>query len=96
MPITITREMTITHDDFFRLLPKALRGHEFSVDGSEIRVDTANGGNVLIELSAESRRRLGSFSLPVTRVEARFRGMTEQSVREFLTVFERTYQRGGG
>ncbi|HSR63853.1 MAG TPA: hypothetical protein VLN56_10660 [Gammaproteobacteria bacterium] len=96
MSITINREMTITHADFFRILPKALRNCDYTVSSDEVQVKTGTDGRVIILLSEEKRRRIGSISLPVTGVELRFEGMSEQSTRKFLAGFDRAYQKGGG
>jgi len=88
--------MTITHADFFRILPLALRNFEYTITGDEVQVNTGTGSRVIIRLSNETRRQIGAISLPVTGIAFRFEDMNEQSARDFLAGFDRAYQKGGG
>lgn len=55
-----------------------------------------DGGIVEIRLGPESRRSLGNFHLPRTRVELRFRGCTADSIESFIARFDTRFRRGGG
>ena len=95
MIITIRREMTITHADFFRLLPKALRNRNFTVSGERIVIDDP-AGMVEISLSPEKIKQIAALSLPVTVIEFVFRGFLPDQVESFMTSFDLSYQKGGG
>ncbi|HUL40937.1 MAG TPA: hypothetical protein VLV32_03395 [Burkholderiales bacterium] len=87
--------MTISHADFLRTLPSALKNKEYAVNGDEIRVESEDR-RLQIILSPESSRNLGSVSLPVTRVEFIFSGYSEHRVQRFMERFDMVYRRGGG
>ncbi len=92
---SLTREMSITHADFFRLLPKAIANAPFSTQQNEINIET-NEGRVTISLAAESFRKIASIRLPVTKITMKFNGVTEDKRAKFLARFDLAYQRGGG
>ena len=87
--------MGLTHADFLRSLPPALKGADFTVNGSRITVDWPPG-RIHIELGPEGQRRLGALSLPATEVEIRFEDLSPEQVERFLLNFQRAFQRGGG
>lgn len=91
----LQREMSISHEDFFRLLPGALGDMPFTRRGS--RIEAGSGSRrVDIEVEPESRRRLVSLELPVTRVSISLSGFEPAEETAFLARFDLTYQRGGG
>ena len=87
--------MTITHKDFFRLLPRALNGLEYSQDRNEIRVIN-DEKEVLIRISDEGSRQLGIMKLPRTKVEIELNGYITQEAEQFIYRFDLAYQKGGG
>ena len=91
----IKRVMTITHAEFFRLLPKALAGHHHVVNGHSICVATGSG-SLEIELSPENLRKFGSLDLMVTQGTFHFQNSSDEVRKNFLDRFEMTYYRGGG
>lgn len=95
MTSVITRELGLTHADFFRTLPKALAGKSFQVDGTAITLEE-NQRRVTICLAPEGERRIGRLRLPVTRVTFAFEGFAEPEIGTFMSHFERHFQRGGG
>ena len=92
---SLSRDMGISHEDFLRLLPNALRGLAWRQRGPEILAESS-AGRVRITLSIEGQRRLGILSLPVTRVRFDFSGFSPVEQDAFMTTFDRVYQRGGG
>lgn len=93
--IAITREMGISHADFFRVFPAVIdhRPFERLPDG----IAYADGGRRLaVTLSPESRRRIGMLELPVTSVAFLFDGHTSEQVDAFMARFDRHFHRGGG
>ena len=95
MLIIIKREMTITHKDFFRLLPRALRDRGYTVSGGRISVEDPDG-MIDITLSGEKTRSIASLKLPVTDIEFVFKGFTQDQVDAFMKSFDLSYQKGGG
>ncbi len=95
MTNTLKREMTITHADFFRILPKALKTNQYEV--SENRVTIADTEKRLtIMLSPEASRSIGALQLPVTILEFRFDGYTTEQTEKFLRQFDMSFHKGGG
>jgi len=93
--IRIDKEMTISHRDFFRILPGALETGEFRVDGN--RITAGEGGRRLeITLSPETRRRIALLTLPVTQISLEFVGYDADEAAAALGRFDRAFQRGGG
>jgi hypothetical protein len=89
------REMTITHKDFLRLLPKALGDLAYEkVDNTIFIRDEPRA--IQIRLSTESIRKLGSLVLPVTNVSIELKGFRESDEKRFLSKFDLSYQKGGG
>lgn len=87
--------MSITHREFFRLLPRAIDGKPCRQSGNTLIIDGAPG-SIRISLSSESVRRLGGLNLPVTRMRLELDGFSDAQAREFLRRFDRAYQKGGG
>ena len=93
--IRLNKEMTISHRDFFRILPGALGTDDFRIDGHRI---TAGAGDRRLEiiLSPETRRRVALLTLPVTHVSLEFVGYGAEQAAAALARFNRAFQRGGG
>lgn len=90
-----TRTMSISHQEFFRLLPRAVGKYPFKINAAvtEIQLDE---GQLEIRLSEEKVRHIASLKLPETCLEFNFTGVSEKTKIGFLTQFNRVYQRGGG
>lgn len=93
--VTITRGMTITHDDFFRLLPRALKNRPFDMSEQGVLV-TLNNGRLKITLAPQTDRTIGALTLPVTRIAFEFENCTDAERRQFFEGFDLVYQKGGG
>ena len=87
--------MTITHKEFFRLLPAAVRKLNYQVMDNMIAIRDGTG-TITIELEDESRRTIASLSLPVTKLSIKFNGFSDADSRIFLKHFALVYQKGGG
>lgn len=93
--IRFNKEMTISHRDFFRILPGALRTDDFRIDGNRI-IAGAGSRRLEIIVSPETRRRVALLTLPVTHVSLEFMGYDTQQAAAALARFDRAFQRGGG
>jgi hypothetical protein len=91
----VQREMTITHTDFFRILPKAINHQEYVMTDNQISVSVPMG-SIKIKLSPEKHRVIGSLRLPVTNVEIEFDGFSVQQTEQFFQQFDLSFHKGGG
>ena len=94
---TVVKDMALTEADFQRLLPKALAGWDYRLDGATgVQAGDAERG-VAITLSPLPARTLGGLLvLQRSRVEITFRGLTDAERAAFLKQFDQAFQRGGG
>ena len=91
----ISLEMSISREDFLRLLPSAVGQVVVAAQ------DGVFGGGDdhyrwEIRLQKLEDRRLGSVVLPFHRVDIRLEGHSEDEAAAFMTRFQRGFQRGGG
>ena len=93
--VIIQRQMTLTHADFFRLLPKALEGIDYTVAGDTIHFSLKEA-QAAITLSPETGRTIGALDLPLTNIRFVFDGVDEETIREFFERFDLAYRNGGG
>ena len=93
--VRFSRDMGITHGEFFRTLSSALPTLGYTVQGSDVIVSD-DTRRLVIHLSPEGRRRIAALSLPTTQVHFTFSGYSPQDVEQFMARFDRAFQRGGG
>ena len=93
--IVIEKEMAVTHADFFRSLPNALRGEQCLIEGVSVRISSASG-TWTIKLGLEGRREIALLSLPQTQVKLIFEDYTDRERELALERFDRAFQRAGG
>ena len=93
--VIINKEMAVTHADFFRSLPNALRGEYFSIKDHIIFISSTSG-TWTIELGPEDTRQIALLSLPKTRVKLKFENYSTTDLTNALTRFDRAFQRAGG
>ena len=91
----LIREMSITHKEFFRLLPKAVNNAALARQGNKVDI-TTGAGLVKITLSPETVRKLAIMEFPVTEVSIEFSGFSTTERAAFLARFDLAYQKGGG
>ena len=87
--------MSITHKDFFRLLPRAVNGVPVTRRDNQAHIAT-EAGRVKITLAPESIRKLGLMEFPVTGITIEFNGFSAAEQAAFLSRFDLAYQKGGG
>ena len=93
--VRFSRDMGITHSEFFRTLPAALPALPYTIQGHDVIV-AEDARRLVITLSPEGRRRIAALSLPTTQVHFTFSGYSPQEVEQFMARFDRAFQRGGG
>jgi len=87
--------MSITREEFLRLLPAAVAPDRFSVDGEEIRHQGASRSWRIV-LGALADRQLGRLRLPRLRVQIFLCGDSPADTDGFLEGFELHFRRAGG
>ena len=87
--------MSITHKEFFRLLPRAVNDAAVARKGNRISITTGTG-LVKITLAPEIIRKLAIMEFPVTEVTIDFSSLSASQRAAFLARFDLAYQKGGG
>ncbi len=93
--ITYSREMGLTHEDFWRLLPRAMGEYPYTTNGTTVNA-TLNNGRLAITLGPTQERRIALLRLPYSVVSFKFSGVEEDIQQAFKTHFDLHFQRGGG
>jgi len=96
MASRFSREMGVSHAEFFRTLPAALTGRDYTVSGTVVTVTETADRRIVITLDPQSERRIAMLRLPMTLVTFEFCGYAESEIAAFMRHFERRFQRGGG
>ncbi len=89
------KNMGITHSDFFRLLPKAMGDHPYTIDNNTVNADV-DGGKLTISLGKQQERRIALMCIPFVIVSFDFNSVGDESVEAFVQHFDLHFQRGGG
>jgi len=92
---SFTRELGLTHGEFYRSLPPALGARDYTVTENRVHVDEGMR-KVTIELGPQRYRSIASLRLPYTEVLFTFEGFAPSERADFMARFERYFQRGGG
>jgi hypothetical protein len=88
-------EMTITREDFRRLLPAAVNHVAFiEEDDAFLCKEGARGWR--IDFTPLPQLRIGLVRLERHRVEFEFAGYTGAEIEDFMARFELYFRRGGG
>ena len=93
--IAYSREMGLTHADFWRLLPRAMGDHSYTIDGNAVNA-TVDGGQLEIILGQPEVRSIALLRLPYSVVTFTFSGVEEVQQQAFKAHFDLHFQRGGG
>lgn len=93
--MVIRRRMTITHQDFFRLLPRALGSRDYQRQGNSVSFRQP-GFLMEINLSPERRWRIAGLELPATDVEIVLSDCGAEQAQTLLKQFDLAFHRGGG
>jgi len=95
-PVSIQKEMALTHADFFRGLPNAFPDTPYRVSGAGVTVDEDDGRTLEIALGPEGVRQIALLKLPMTRVALTFSGYAKADCEAVMEQFDRAFQRAGG
>lgn len=100
MAFTRILEMSISREEFLRLLPAVLVGQPSSLTGSgaELLVEASIvvGQATRLRLVPLPDRRLGSVVMPRHRVEISIEGCSDADAEAFMARFHQAFLRGGG
>ena len=91
----IIKDMAATRGDIRRLLPIALRGWPYEVEGTTVEVGSPDRG-ATITVGPLPPRQFGLVQIPRSQVTLAFRGLDAGEQDAFLRQFDRAFQRGGG
>jgi hypothetical protein len=86
-------EMSVSREEFFRLLPAAVTA--FDADG-EMVWWSDGGRRRTIRLLPLAEHRMGSVVVPRHRIEIVLEASSESEGRVFMERFHRAFLRGGG
>jgi len=95
MTSVVTREMGLTHAEFFRTLVRAFAGWRFEIQGTTVHIFEQER-RLTITLAPEQERRIALLKLPVTQITFNFHEYSDVQRSTFLRHFDRYFHRGGG
>jgi len=90
-----SKEIGVTHADFFRLLSRAMTDTPHSIDGLKVTGQLSEG-TVTIVLGEQQVRRIALMAIPYANVSFTFDGVSEAERKRFMENFDLRFQRGGG
>ena len=93
--IAYSREMGLTHKDFWRLLPRAMGEHTYEILGNAVHAKV-HGCTLEIHLGEPQERRIALMCLPYAEVSFKFNDIAESDQQAFKAHFDLYFQRGGG
>ena len=93
--IAYSREMGLTHDDFWRILPRAMGDVAYESEGNVVRAALANG-SLEITIGPPLERRIALMCIPYSVVSFTFTDVEETEQLTFKAHFDLHFQRGGG
>jgi hypothetical protein len=91
----VSLDMSLSREEFFRLLPSAV-GIDWMEEGDGTILGSYLGGSWTIHLVPLMARRMGRFLLPRHSVEIVLEGISEEEAQAFMARFHQAFQRGGG
>lgn len=95
MKRSVTHEVQTTVGAYLKEIPKVLGNMDYEVRGNRIVAHPA-GGTVVITLTYEGDRHLGSLDLPMTKVEIDCIGLSDDQADAFLKHYDAGMLRTGG
>ena len=91
------RDMGYSVDEFYRILPSAVGDYEYTVEGDRILVGFPDEDRELVlRIKGLPDRKIGMIRIPRIELEFTFHDFSAEERKEFMVVFDRSFQRGGG
>ncbi len=94
-PVSVEKEMALTHADFFRIIARALGTDDFEKKPDGVVLEDGNK-RLEVTLGPERSRRIAMMKIPACDVTLVFTGYGEGERAAALDLFERMFQKGGG
>ena len=94
-PITVVKEMGLSHREFFRTIVSALGTDQFEKWDTCILL-TIEDQTLKITLGVEGERRIALMVVPRTMVTLTFTSYTQAQADAVLKRFDMMFKRGGG
>ncbi|MCW9045355.1 MAG: hypothetical protein OQK35_03385 [Alphaproteobacteria bacterium] len=99
--ITISINMGFTHNEFKRLLPKALRSDDYTISevgtGMQVQHNLEDGKSVQMNISEVMMRQITPLvGFSNVDVDIIFSGYTKPEMEDKLALIRRGFQKGGG
>ena len=95
MAIVVTKEMGLTHREFYRTFASVAGEWPWHVLDDVVTLDHPMGP-VTIYLEPERRRTIARISLPATTLRFEFTTHDQSDVDAFMQRFDTHFRRGGG
>jgi len=96
MAIVITKDMGLTHREFYRTFPAVAGDWGWRIEDDVVTLDHP-AGPITIHVAPERRRRIARrISLPATTLRFEFATHEQTEVDAFMARFDMHFQRGGG
>ena len=95
MTQTIEKQMGLTYDDFFRIIPSALGTDQYQKNPTGI-VYTDGDKTLTITLGPPFERKIALMAIPTVDVTLKFTGYSSEQQSIALTLFDNKFRRGGG
>jgi len=92
--VRFTLDMSLSREEFFRLLPAAVGAHGLREDGAAWGSEGIRSWTIRLRPLGDLR--LGRVVLPRHQVEITLEGYDQEEAGAFLARFHRAFQRGGG
>ena len=91
----ITKEMGLTHKDFFRTIKNAIGDEKLEINSNGVILRSEN--KILeVKLGPERKRSIGLLKFPVTDIRISYVGYSTKAVKQSLKRFNLYFKRGGG
>lgn len=92
---TVTHDVQSTLESYLKEIPHAIGHMDYEMRGDRVIAHSPDG-TVVINLSYEGERHLGSLNLPMTKVEVSLIGFPDDKADAFLKHYDNAMMRGGG
>ena len=90
------KDMALSKGEFLRSIKIAMDGVDYTVDGNTVTTGTNDKGIKILLEPLPARILSALIKLERWRVNISISGYDEEAEAEFMTRFDRAFQRGGG
>ena len=90
----LEREMGYTHEEFFRLLPKALGEYRYKIRDNYVLINFEQGSAQIWIGEQQERRFTELISFPILPVKFQFHDASQGDKRRLIERFDHVYLKG--